>query len=189
MHDVVHSLDVESHGPEVLCAVTSSPSQLLYNNMLNEPIKVHQVDCRSASPALLQENMTIADTGKRCVSHMHASHELLVITRWDEGVFAYILGGGLKWKVSGKPPGMKYVMDASGIAADEQGHLFICDESNRCVHMLSARDGSHLGLVVRKGQEGIGNPRSVAWHQISVSLVVFHEKGGVYHLSIFPRIN
>ena len=96
--------------------------------------------------------------------------------------------GELKWRVSGKPPGIEFHMDARGVVADEQGHLFVCDYNNRCVHLLSATDGVHLGVVVRKGEKGLGKPKEVAWHEESASLVVAHYKDtGCFILSVFSR--
>ena len=113
----------------------------------------------------------------------------LIISRGFEGVFAHTLNGGeLKWRVSGKPPGIECDMDARGVVADEQGHLFVCDYNNRCVHLLSATDGVHLGVVVRKGEKGLGKPKEVAWHEESASLVVAHYKdAGCFILSVFSR--
>ena len=123
---------------------------------------------------------------------MCTSCDMLVVSRGD-GVFGYTLNGGeLKWRVSGKLPGMQHEIDARGVTADEQGHLFVCDENSHCFHALSARDGIHQGVVVRKGQEGVGEPFKVTWHQDSESLVVAHvtkSKGdiSIWHLSVFSR--
>ena len=38
--------------------------------------------------------------------------------------------------------------------------------------VLSATDGSHLGVVVRQIQKGVGIPFFVAWHSESTSLIV-----------------
>ena len=73
-------------------------------------------------------------------------------------------------------------------SSDEQGHLFVCDYNNRCVHLLSATDGVHLGVVVRKGEKGLGKPKEVAWHEESESLIVAHYKDtGFFTLSVFSR--
>ena len=109
-----------------------------------------------------------------------------MISRERDGVFTYTLDGGeLKWSVSGKLPGMQWEIMASRVTADEREHLFVCDGMNKCVHVLSARDGTHLGVVVWEVEEGLGTPHNVAWHSESASLIVVHWKDAVYHLSVF----
>ena len=101
-------------------------------------------------------------------------------------MFTHTLDGEeLKWRVSGKLPGMKREIGARGVRADDQGHLFVRDRENRCVHALCARDATHLGVVVREGQEGVGVPWNVTWHQDSKSLVGANVKDKVYHLAVF----
>ena len=91
---------------------------------------------------------------------MCTSGDLLVITSHNDGVFAYTLDGGeLKWRVSGQLPGMQHEIWTYGVAADDQGHLFVCDIRKECVHVLSARDGGHLGVVVRVGGGGCKTTR------------------------------
>ena len=201
LEEVVHRLDVSPHEPSHMCAVTSSPSQLLYCKRS----KVHRVDCSTVPPTRREIDLPIVHDRRIVVRDMCTSHDLMVVARGfdrvltflkgdggiSEGVFTYSLPGGeLKWKVSGKLPGMQREINARGVTADEQGHLFVCGVNNRCVHLLSARDGTHLGVVVRKGQEVVGKPTDVTWHQESKSLVMAHvtkSKGNIsiWHLSIF----
>ena len=182
LKQVLHRLDVGPHQPSYICAVTSSPSQLLYRD--NETGKIHRVDC-STVPPTPQGQIPIVHDGQYMYT-MCTSCDPLVITSYGEGVFAYTLDGGeLKWRVSGKLPGMEHEIHAYGVTADEQGHLFVSDWENECVHVLSARNGTHLGVVVREGQEGVGTPNNVAWHSESASLIVVHWKDAFYHLSVF----
>ena len=186
LNKVVFSLRI-SGDPAALC--TRASSQLLYQNKQAKPYRVRRVDC-SATPPTLHEVTSVVHDGREYVWRMCSpSRDLLVVTRYKEGVFCYTLDGGqLKWKVSGKLPGMDWDIDARGVTADGQRHLFVCDESNRCVHMLSTTDGAHLGVVVRALLEGVGNPREVTWHGESASLVVAHEKDAeCYFLSVFSR--
>ena len=179
----MHRLNAKSHQPGCLCAVTSSPSQLLF--CVSKTKKVHLVDCSTRPP---QGKIPIVYDRQKIVVDMCTSGDLLVLTRRDEGVFAYTLDGGeLKWRASRKLPGMQHDIDASGVAAHDQGHLLVCDESNRCVHMLSERNGMHLGVVLREEEEGVGRLWNVAWHRESASLIVAHMKDGVNYLRVFCR--
>ena len=123
----------------------------------------------------------------RLTAALHVA-EAAVGGRGGEGVFAYNLRGELKWRMSAELPGMQHNVSARRVVADDQGHLFINDVINKCVHILSARNGAYLGVVVREGDWGIGTPAEIAWHSESASLVVaHHHKDGVYHLSVFSR--
>ena len=156
-----------------MCVVTSSPSQLLYHDYNTEKIRLG--DC-STAPRTMQVEIPILYDGNYNVIDMCTSHDLMVVNRYKYGVFAYTLDGGeLKWRVSGKLPGMEHEIHAYGITADEQGHLFVTDWENECIHALSVRDGTHLGVVVRKGQEGVGEPHEIIWHNESASLIFTHK--------------
>ena len=187
LKQVVHRLDVGPHWPSGICAVTSSPSQLLYCD--DNTVKIHRVDY-STTPPTPQEEIPIVDDGRKYASDMCTLGDLLVVARGNDGVFAYTLDGGeLKWKVSGELPGMLCEIKAGRVAAGEQGNLFMYDIMNKCVHVLSAQDGTHRGMVVREGQEDVGEPFNVTWHQESASLIVVHWKDKVFHLSVFSGHN
>ena len=186
-------MNVAPHLPHAMCTATSSPSQLLYGDYRRLCSgKIHRVDCSIAPPTPQGEIPVVVDDqddGHNFLLSMCTSHDLLVISRPFEGVFAYTLPGvELKWKVSGKLPGTQGEIHACGTTVDEQGHLFVIDLENICVHALSVEDGTHMGVVVRGREDVVGNPLEVIWHQNSASLVVAHEpvQGGV-HLSVFSR--
>ena len=46
------------------------------------------------------------------------------------------------------------------VTSDGHGHLFVSDNANMCVHMLSLRDWWHIGIVM--GPES-GIPRRIRW--------------------------
>ena len=180
---VLYTLSVDPDQPYVLCSETvitsvgfniSSPLELLYHNVQKKSHTVHRVNCGTRPPTLQFEiNIAHEDQGK--VLCMCISRDLLVITRGHEGVFCYTLvEGNMMWKVSGKLPEMEWGIDARGVTADEQGHLFVCDKENSCVHELFAGDGKHLGVVLREGQEGVGKLYNAAFHEDSASMVVAH---------------
>ena len=187
LEQVVLSLDVYPHHLDALCAVTSSPSQLFYCD--HNTHTIHQVDCSTTPPTLLGKKSSVDYDGLRAVFHMCTSGDFLVTSRCDEGVFGYPLRGvgELNWTVSGKPPGMDWEMVASEVAADEQGHLFVSDYSNSCLHLLSVRDGEYLG-VLKSDELDVGKPKEVAWHSESASLVVAHAEDRVLYLSVLYRL-
>ena len=148
VEQVLHLLDVTPNEPRAMCTVTSSPSQLLYRD---HTYKVHQIDCSTVPPRVLREEIPFECDGQVDVYDVCKSGDFLLVTRSHEGVFVYTLRGGeCKWRVSGKLPGMRCKIDALGVTADERGHLFVSDCRNECVHIMSERDGAHLGVVVRE---------------------------------------
>ena len=196
---VLYTLSVDPDEPHVLCSEMvmtssafriSSPLELLYHNVQEKPHTVRRVNC-GTKPPTLQWHINIVHDGQGKVSCMCISRDLLVITRGREGVFCCTrIDGNMMWKVSGKVPEMEWEIDACGVTADEQGHLFVCDKENSCVHELFAGDGKHLGVVVREGQEGVGKFYNAALHQDSASLVVVHGNepdAACCSLSVFSR--
>ena len=89
--------------------------------------------------------------------------------------------------MSGKLPGMMFNIAVREVTADDRGHVFVCDSSNKYIHVLSTRDGSHLGVAAGEGEEGVGRPCKVAWHGESASLIVADQRDIVYHLNVFSR--
>ena len=185
---VLHTLSVDPDGPADMCTMTSSPSQLLYQNTHAMLYRVRRVDCSTTPPTLKEEAPIVHDYIEYNWS-MCTSGDLLVIARYCEGVFAYTQRSGqLKWKVAGELPGIRLV-GILGVTADEQGHLYVCSEVCTGVLMLSALDGSYLGMVLSEGVGSITTPYRIAWHRESASLILDHQSDGDRHLSVFSRLN
>ena len=64
----------------------------------------------------------------------------------------------MEWCVKGIQPGMDKDLDAGNIAADNHGHIFVCDVGNGGIQMFSVSDGRYLGCLIRKGDQGVGGP-------------------------------
>ena len=61
----------------------------------------------------------------------------------------------------------------AGVTTDGNGHLFVCDINNACVQIFST-DGTYMGPLIKKGQQGLGCPEWICWCEASSSLVVSH---------------
>ena len=72
-----------------------------------------------------------------------------------------------------------------GITTDYQGHVFVCDMRNSCVRAYSTKDGSYLGAIIGKGQQGLGQPCLIGWNSNTFSLIVAHKKNQKNVLSVF----
>ena len=108
--------------------------------------------------------------------------QLLVTTRGKDGITAYNIDSDkLQWSVKGKLPGMETVLNAWGLATDGYGHLFVCDYEGACIHKFSAR-GTYLGAVLKKGDQGFGQPWGINCYARS-SLIVVHITNAQYQIS------
>ena len=116
---------------------------------------------------------------------MRGEKELLVTTHNHEGVRAHLAGTDkLEWCFPGRQPGMDRVINAVGITDNGRGQLFFCDTNNGCIQMLST-EGIFLGTVLSRGEQRLGNPMRIRWCSETRSLVIAHEKHGLFSLSIF----
>ena len=96
------------------------------------------------------------------------------------GIYAYnTKTNNLEWSVEGRLPGMNKVIKAQGLTTDDQGHLFVCDENNKCVQMFNVADGRYLGTVIKEGEQGLGQPCVITWCSRMSSLVVIHFEDGI----------
>ena len=108
--------------------------------------------------------------------------QLLVTTRGKDGITAYNIDSDkLQWSVKGKLPGMETVLNAWGLATDGYGHLFVCDYDSACIHKFSAR-GAYVGAVLKKGDQGFGQPWGINCYARS-SLIVVHITNAQYQIS------
>ena len=72
-----------------------------------------------------------------------------------------------------------------GMTTDYQGHVFVCHIKKSCVHAYSTKDGSDLGAIIGKGQQGLGQPCLIEWNSCTFSLIVAHRKNQKNVLSVF----
>ncbi len=116
-----------------------------------------------------------------CITHEGKS---LVVTTDVLAIRCYSRDSGeLVWRAEGKFPGMGKKMEPFGITADGQGHLFVADLKNQCVQKFSA-GGKYLGVLVKQGEEGLGEPYCLKWNGFISPLIVAHSKDGMEHISV-----
>ena len=108
---------------------------------------------------------------------------VIALTGW----FQEIKGTGLhtynvdtedrKWSVKEKNP-TNLIDDIcfAGVTTDGNGHLFVCDVNNACVQMFST-EGTYIGPLIKKGEQGLGCPKWICWCKASSSLLVSHNEG------------
>ena len=72
---------------------------------------------------------------------------------------------------------------ATGVAVDDNGRLFVADTANECIQMFSAADGQYLGCLMKQGDQGLTWPNRLRWCDTSSSLIVAHHDGAKYFIS------
>ena len=117
--------------------------------------------------------------------------ELLVVTcGYPEltkgGVHVYNLKTKkLEWSFEGRLPSMNKVIKAQGLTTDDDGHLFVCDDNNRCVQMFNIADGRYLGTLIESGERDLGDPIRIRWCSRISSFVIIHSINDKWWISVY----
>ncbi len=181
----VYECSVSPHWPSKLH--TTSPSTLLYSDK-SHPKIIRWLDCSSSTPepATGNNEMPTEQNYLNDLCCVENEKKSVVVTTdyYHSTIRCYSKDSGkLLWKVEGKLPGMGEQMKPDGITTDGEGLLFVTDLKNKCIHQFSA-DGEYVGVLLRKGEEGLGFPGCVQWNETNSSLVVAHVKDGQMHISV-----
>ena len=191
LRTVLHTYSVAPDHPGRLCVSTSSPGTLVYTDCKPNKQVVRWLDCRRYPPVLknTRTNIQVQLVGDHSVQDMccvsFRRNGLLVTAQSYGGVYAYIVGSdNLKWHIGGYHRGIDKWMNAVGITSNGRGQLFVSDMSNSCIQMLST-NGTFLGTVLRRGKLGLGNPQRIRWCDKANSLVIAHEKQGLFSIDVF----
>ena len=134
----------------------------------------------------VSENEWIWDMTLVC----HKKRELLVITTYEGKLMAVdIYSDRCEWHASEYIPNKRYPLRARGVTADFNGHLFVRDKNNGCIHLYSF-DGKFVKTLLEEGMHDTEKIMRVRWCEKSSSLIVVHSKDGrqQYHISIFTGI-
>ena len=182
---VIFTYSISPQKPFYQSAV--STSLLAYEDWAGDDHVVRLLSCSSLA---LIPTATI-NIGKDLVRDIcfvqHGDKELLVVNRNLDNVCeiqAYSTATStLEWRVRGRLPGMGADVDPLGITTDGLGHLFVCDGANRCIFVLSA-DGKFVAILMREGEQNLGEPRKIRWCNASESLVVSNKRDEKWNVSI-----
>ena len=177
-----------SVAPKIPCFLCPSPPNgLLYLDKSCEPNNIGWVTPTS-SGLLLTTQTNFAYL--MCLVTFE-DKELLVITCGQPrltkgGVQVYNLKTKqLEWRVEGRLTGMKKFLKAEGLTTNDQGHLFVCDDNNKCVQMLNVADGRYLGTLIKNGEQGLGEPARIRWCSKISSFVIIHLKNDKWWISVY----
>ena len=142
-----------------------SSSTLLYTDVSTMPITVRWLYCSNKK---LRDDSIQFVTKEGATNVIHAQDEddeFLMSAHGKGGIYVYnSTTGTLEWCVKGRQPGMGKDLDAGNIAADDEGHIFVCDIGNGGIQMFSVSDGRCLGCLIRKGDQGFVNGSKIPFH-------------------------
>ena len=150
------------------------------------------LDCRAFPP----EEFSPVKFGANMTVHTNVCCERRdsIITTFENlsgglGMYAYNTESSekiweIEWQHDKKVPDFENKI-IGGITTDYRGHVFVCDIKSSCVHAYSTKDGSDLGSIIAKGQQGLGQPCLIGWNSCTSSLIVAHRKNQKNVLSVF----
>ena len=181
---VAFSYQLKQCRPGRMCT-SSSASSSSSNNMLvyvdhkKHPHEVQWLDCSKSPPEPAEEPGSVHVQHDLvwdlcCAFVRNGKQRLLITTGGFDGINGHNAGTDkLEWSLKGGISGVEDEMTAEGVTSNGRGHLFVCDENNKCVHVFTT-SGDLVGTVLREGEQGLGRPRLIHWCDGSSSLIVGH---------------
>ena len=162
---------------------------------------VKWIDCQTSSPSLVNGKNTTSlhQLSDKLSEHdkmwdmtlvRHKKRELLVIATFEGKMMAVdIHSDRCQWQASEYIPNERYPLRAMGVTADGNGHLFVRDWNNECIHLYSF-DGKFVKKLLEEGRHDLETIRRIRWCENNSSLIVVHSEDGKqqYHISIFTGI-
>ena len=151
LEDLNKVIHVHSEAINIPGRLSSSGSSVL---LFVSDMKIYQMDC---------SNMEFSQSTKSCILDVSESiwvmnyaqqnnkEFILVVPQSLSGIKAYDANSGfLEWDK--ELPGMT----RCALIPDGHGHLFVSDQDNKCIHLLSVLDGEYLGCLIKEGEQGLG---------------------------------
>ncbi len=175
LNTVMISQTVAPCKPDKLCLFSPSVLLVLDWNLL--VAKVQWLHCSTGYPKPLKGDKSFqAKYAIDMAYTRYAGQGFLVLSLGCEGLVCYNTDTGKEvWKVKTRGSGQKSLW-ARGVAADNRGRVYVCDHNNQSVELFSVENGRVMGAFLKKGEEGVGEPWLVCWHEAKSSLVVAHRR-------------
>ena len=144
----------------------------------DQKIEVKQLHCQDNGYLYFNKAKTPIDLTADSIIDMcciRGGQSLLFLTK-DGFVSCNTKTGKQEWSVSLNQSDLKEQMSISAVTTDGQGHIFVCDINNECVHVFSDNNGEHLGILLKKEDGDIGVPHKIGWNDMFNLLVVIHKQ-------------
>ena len=174
----VYDLRMVTSTPGIFCV--DSPATLLFVDYQTNPLKMKWLDCSKIPPRVIAASSLheswVKDT---CVAKEENGNKKLVgpfikLAHKIQAVNVQL--DQIEWSFDESMRGMKEKLQPRGVTADDQGHVFVCDEANACIQLFSVSNGSYSGTLLKMGRKGRGMPRGIACCKNSKWLAVGYTK-------------
>ena len=188
----VNNCVVTPHRPGRLSSLSTTTPFLLYENQSLHMREVHWLDCSTSPPVVARNpNVTHAHQGQilsMCSAETNGSVVLITTRDVDGGIYSYnAKTSKLLWTAVGKFPGMKENLNIVSVTTDQKGHVFACDNSNRCIQMFTI-DGTYLGAMPKCREVSVELSSLICWCKKSSFLVLSFLKSGQYCISKIEEV-
>ena len=193
LKEIRHTFVGTTEQPGLMCAASTSlsSSSLLFVDYQYRPLQVGLLDCSASPPELMEGESNILKDQcwmhDMCVTNQ-GGKELLVGTYGRSGTIMQavnICSHEVEWQIERGVLGKQSIREPHDLTTDGQGHLFVNDSINDSSVQLLSFGGKHLSCVLQKGEQSLGEMRSIRWSKILNGLLVIHrkEKANNYVLS------
>ena len=180
-----------SNVDEVLCSYSVAPivigvlcmgqstNTLQFTDGSKNMLEVRRLDCSKSVP-ILCDDLTKTRRAKKNLYYIlvarHAGMTLLFVAG-HTFLDAYKPNSSeVTWN-NEHVSNMERDLDPYSLSTDGDGHLFVMDLNNDCVHMFSLDDGSHMGVVLSE-EEGLSCFHDISWCNKKASLAVLCRENG-----------
>ncbi len=170
------------HVPYKLCQ--AGPTTLQYSGKFRGVVR--WLDCSYSTPQATNQELLIpkAEVFDMCLVNLQDTKRVVIADHKSDAVQCFnVEGSKLEWSVLGDLSGMKEKMGPRGLATDGQGHLFVSDVKNKCIQKFTVA-GKYLGVFIKEGEQGLGEPGHLDWSDTLSSLVVQHGRHNKISISV-----
>ena len=167
--------------PGAMC--TPSVTSILYVDESKFPCEVRWLDCRKQVPKPgSYVTHTQQDNIWDICSLYHEGAQIVVGTRGVKVMYAYNTSiDKCEWTLKDKL-GEKEKVTSESLTTDGFGNLYATDFLNSAIIKISA-NGVYLGTVIKAGEQGLGKPKCISWHNGEQCLLVAFEQNKYYRIS------
>ena len=129
----------------------------MYEDTSKNPSTIRSLDCSTSLP---KPSTTVVHTQQYFLRDMccveNGEKHLLITSSYTNRLDAFNTETDeLEWSVSGNVTEADKEIHPNGVTADGNGHLFVCDNNNKCIQMVQCRWRARED-VVETGTAGDG---------------------------------
>ncbi len=75
----------------------------------------------------------------------YGEQQLVVTSSETDGLSVYnAVTNSMQWNAKGTLPGVSKPIVVDSVCTSSQGHLFACDEANKCIHIFAVGESNEL---------------------------------------------